>query len=71
LHQGQTKAGWTIWKQGPGIWDAKQKRIFRDNFAEALEASFEAYLSELQEKHWESKVWINAARKVWWLIRLS
>lgn len=71
LHQAQTKAGWTLWKHGSGVWDPKQKRIFRDNFAVALEASFEAYLSELQSRSWNSKLWTNAARKIWWLIRLS
>jgi hypothetical protein len=71
LHQAQTKAGWTLWKQGPRVWDPKQKRIFRDNFAEGLEASFESYLNELRMRPWNSKLWTNAARKIWWLIRLS
>jgi hypothetical protein len=71
LHQGQTKGGWTLSRQGQPVWDAKQKRIFRDNFAEALERSFESYLAELQQQNWNSKLWTNAARKIWWLIRLS
>jgi hypothetical protein len=71
LHQAQTKAGWTLWKQGMRVWDAKQKRIFRDNFAAALEASFEAYLTQLQRQNWNTRLWTNAARKIWWLIRSS
>lgn len=71
LHQGQTKAGWTIWKRGFRVWDAKQKKIFRDDFAEALETSFEGYLAVLQKRKWKSRLWTNAARKIWWLIRLS
>ena len=31
LHQGQTKRGWTLWKRGFRVWDAKQKRIFERN----------------------------------------
>lgn len=71
LHQAQTKAGWTLWKQGLHVCDIKQKRIFRDNFAEALEVSFETYLAELNRRDWSSQLWTNAARKIWWLIRLS
>jgi len=71
LHQGQTKAGWTIWKRGPGVWDAQRKTVFRDDFAEALEASFEEYLADLEKRDWNSRLWTNAARKIWWLARLS
>ena len=71
LHQGQTKAGWTLWKRGLRVWDTKQKKIFRDDFAEALETSFEGYLAILQKREWNSRLWTNAARKIWWLIRLS
>jgi len=71
LHQGQTKGAWTVWKQGSRVFDAKQKRIFRDDFAEALEATFKVYLATLQKRAWRSGLWTNAARKIWWLIRLS
>jgi len=71
LHQAQTKAGWTLWKRGFRVWDAKQKKIFRDDFAEALETSFEAYLAILQKSNWNCRLWTNATRKIWWLIRLS
>jgi hypothetical protein len=71
LHQGQTKAGWTLWKRGFRVWDTKQKKIFRDDFAEELETSFEGYLAILQKREWNSRLWTNAARKIWWLIRLS
>ena len=71
LHQAQTKAGWTLWKHGTRVWDAQRKRIYRDNFADALEASFQAYLAELQRRSWKSKLWIRTSRKIWWLVRLS
>jgi hypothetical protein len=71
LHQGQTKAGWTLWKRGSRVWDAKQKKIFRDDFAESLETSFEIYLAALEKQKWNSRLWTNTARKIWWLIRLS
>jgi hypothetical protein len=57
LHQAQTKAGWTLSKRGFRVSDAKQKRIFRDDFAEALETSFEAYLAVLQKRKWNSRLW--------------
>jgi hypothetical protein len=69
LHQGQTKAGWTLSKAGPQVWD--RKTIFRDNFAEALEGCFKMYLAKLEIQNWNSRLWINTARKIWWLIRLS
>jgi hypothetical protein len=69
LHQGQTKAGWTLSKAGPQVWDGKA--IFRDNFAEALEECFRMYVAKLEKQNWNSRLWINAARKIWWLIRLS
>jgi len=71
LHQAQTKGGWTLWKRGHCVWDEQQKRIFRDDFTEALEASFKDYLAKLDKAAWKSKLWTNAARKIWWLIRLS
>ena len=71
LHQGQTKAGWTLSKRGPSVWDAKAKVIFRDNFAEQLEGAFGDYLEELQKRGWNHRQWTNAARKIWWLIHLS
>jgi len=44
LHQGQTKAGWTLSKWGPGVCEAKEKVIFRDDFAKQLESAFGDYL---------------------------
>ncbi len=71
LHQGQTKAGWTLSKWGPGVCDAKETVIFRDDFAKQLESAFGDYLAELQRRGWGHRQWTNAARKIWWLIRLS
>ncbi len=71
LHQGQTKANWTLSKWGPSVCDAKEKVIYRDKFADQLESDFEDYLAKLQKCGWNHRLWINAARKIWWLIRLS
>jgi hypothetical protein len=71
LHQGQTKAGWTLRKRGSTACDPQRRIIFRDDFVEKLEVAFGDYLKELQKRPWNSKLWTNAARKIWWLIRLS
>lgn len=71
LHQGQTKAGWTLSKSGPQVCDPSGKIICRDNFSEALESCFEDYLDKLRTKSWTHGYWHRAARKIWWLIRLS
>jgi hypothetical protein len=71
LHQAQTRARWTLSKWGQGVCDSKGKVIYRDKFAEQLEATFEDYLTKLQVHRWNHRQWINAARKIWWLIRLS
>jgi len=70
-HQGKTKAGWTLSKWGSDVCDAKEKVIFRDDFAKHLESAFGDYLAELQRRGWGHRQWTNAARKIWWLIRLS
>jgi hypothetical protein len=71
LHQGQTKAGWTLNKWKPSVCDVKERVIYRDKFAEQLESAFDSYLAKLQKHGWNHRLWINAARKIWWLIRLS
>ena len=71
LHQGQTKGRWTLLKQGPSVCDAKGRIIYRDQFSERLECCFERYLDDLANRTWSDTIWTNAARKVWWLIRLS
>jgi hypothetical protein len=40
-------------------------------FAFGLERAFDSYLKELADSNWQSDLWKNARRKVWWLIRLS
>lgn len=71
LHQAQTKRGWTIKQKGSSVCDISQRIIFRDNFAENLEQSFNEYLIQLGQLTWDSRPWQNAARKIWWLVRLS
>ena len=71
LHQGQTKGGWTIDIQGSMLCDPTSKNIHRNFFARQLRASFNDYLGELRGCSWSDDLWIKAARKTWWLIRLS
>lgn len=71
LHQGQTKAGWIITKQGTTVCDGRCKTIYRDRFSEELMNAFEDYLERLTKLPWTHRQWINASRKIWWLIRLS
>jgi len=69
LHQAQTKRGWTIRMDGLKLHAAKV--INRDIFADRLERAFGRYLDELAYAKWNSTLWKNARRKVWWLVRLS
>jgi hypothetical protein len=71
LHQGQTKGGWNLRKGDSVVLDHKTKSIYRDQFSERLELCFEKYLQELQTHSWSDPIWTNAARKIWWLVRLS
>ena len=71
LHQGQTKGGWLLHKGGSVVRHAKKKIIYRDQFSERLEGCFKKYLGELETHSWEHEIWANAARKIWWLVRLS
>ena len=71
LHQGQTKGGWTLRKQGSVVCDPANKIIYRDQFARRLNHCFDAYLKELETHTWDRPIWTNATRKIWWLIRLS
>lgn len=71
LHQAQTKGGWTINARGALC---AGKNINRNLFAKALEKAFDSYTAGLQEKAEQktwNKDWENAARKIWWLIRIS
>lgn len=49
LHQAQTKGGWTIMKSGPVVFDTAKRTLYRDNFAEALNACFEDYLGTVRK----------------------
>jgi hypothetical protein len=71
LHQGQTKGGWTIRKSGSVVCEPKKKIIYRNQFAGRLRLCFDRYLEELEAHPWNRPIWANAARKIWWLIRLS
>jgi hypothetical protein len=73
LHQAQTKNGWLI-NTGRSKLCVRQNGITvidRDRFAEALRDVFDGYLADLKKGTWMDDIWKMAARKVWWLIRLS
>ena len=71
LHQGQTKRGWVIKRRGLRVWDPTRKTIYRNDFSESLERAFKAYLGDLRTSRWGDRICRRAARKVWWLLRLS
>lgn len=71
LHQAQTKGGWKIGMYRSDLSDPNRKIVDRDLFAQAVEDSFDAYLDDLRRHTWRDDIWQKAARKIWWLIRLS
>jgi hypothetical protein len=71
LHQAQTKGGWKINIKVRSVWDPATKILNRNMFAGALKKGFATYLDELGKSAWTDLIWQNAARKIWWLIRLS
>lgn len=71
LHQAQTKNGWSLRTGQKKLWNPAKKIVDRDRFAESLEDTLKSYLKELEHAGWNSPVWQKAARKTWWLIRLS
>jgi len=71
LHQGQTKGGWTLRRSDSVVCDPGKKIIYRNRFATQLRSCFDGYLEELRVANWSEPIWNNAARKIWWLIRLS
>lgn len=71
LHQAQTKGEWTINIRGTKVCDPSIKNINRNLFATGLKDCFDACLVDLEARSWDHQDWANAARKLWWLIRLS
>jgi hypothetical protein len=73
LHQGQTKRGWIVKQKGASVWSriGRANILHRDNFVEALNQSFQNYIDQLSVSKWDSKICRNAAKKVWWLMKLS
>lgn len=71
LHQAQTKGSWRLGRTGK-YWDAAEKSINRDEFAQRLRECFEGYLRELSEHSWNDEtIWVPARRKIWWLAKTS
>lgn len=71
LHQAQTRNGWTINIRKSKLWDEEHQSIDRDLFSCQLESCFSEYLSDLSTKPFDGREWEKAAKKVWWLCRLS
>jgi hypothetical protein len=70
LHQAQTKKGWKIGANKGALFS--HKTIDRDIFVDRLKQAFDIYLAELgNDNAWNGPLWLNARRKIWWLIRLS
>lgn len=71
LHQAQTKDGWRVTRTG-SFWDSGNSSINRDEFSMRLEQCFNGYLEDLSaESNWLSPIWTAAAKKIWWLLRVS
>jgi hypothetical protein len=73
LHQGQTKKGWIIERKGFKAWNrtTSSRILYRNDFFAALENCFRKYLDDLQASGRQDRIFKLAARKVWWLVRLS
>jgi len=71
LHQAQTKGGWKIKIGQSQLWNAHNKVLDRDKFADALIGAFNQYVEELSRSSWNDDVWLKTRRKIWWLVRLS
>jgi hypothetical protein len=70
LHQAQTKKGWKVGTRKGVLFS--HKTIDRDIFVDRLKQAFDIYLAELEnDTAWNGPLWLNARRKLWWLIRLS
>lgn len=71
LHQAQTKGGWKIRIRQSQMWNASDKVVDRNKFADAVACAFNQYIEELSRAAWDDEIWLKARRKIWWLSRLS
>lgn len=71
LHQAQTKVGWKIRIGQSQLWNAHDKVVDRNKFADALTCAFNNYVEELNLASLSDDIWLKARRKIWWLVRLS
>ena len=63
LHQGESRAGWTIKRQGPLI-DKHNKRLNATRFLRAVDASLSGYCHELEESGWDGRQWEMCRKKM-------
>lgn len=64
LHQGETKQGWTITRNGKLLFDPKEKQINANKFLTAMGKTLEAYKQELIDDKWEDPLWKNCLKKI-------
>lgn len=70
LHQGQTKTGWRIRMSGK-FWDPDKRSLNRVEFSKRLDECFTFYVQELHSNDFETELWKNASRKIYWLAQIS
>jgi hypothetical protein len=63
LHQGESRAGWTIKRQGPLI-DKQHQRLNATRFLRAVDASLSSYCHELEESDWGGGQWEMCRKKM-------
>ena len=66
LHQGETTGGFTIVRQGQLI---DHKRIGAHRFFKAMGEALEAYRKSLEKAEWDSDVWVNARKKMQFILK--
>lgn len=69
LHQGETKGGWKITrKKDAPLFNRVEKTINAAKFFKELRKSLEAYRDLLKTADWDSKVWVNCRKKIYFII---
>lgn len=64
LHQGETKGGWTVNRNGTNIFDDKTLVVDSVAFAKELETSLKNYSYNLKSAKWDSELWNNFRKKM-------
>ncbi len=64
LHQGETKGGWKITREGKSLIEPNNKRLDAVLFGKNLENSLTDYSNNLRISEWDSEVWDNFRTKM-------